>query len=230
MGWGKGAGLVENLCCELKRPVDAIVRNDAGSYATREILINEISKHNRLAGKKVVIWEFTDRELVYGNWKLLRLPTAVMALSTPTVSIASSQVAPKVIATDSAVTKSAPEIFFVPEENKSYTITAKVLKVSVVPVPGVAPYKDHVMSLLIGSIKGAGQDRTGLKALVYLLSMKDQMLTPAAAIRPGQTIKLRLKNWNNVETQYGGFNRSELEDAQLMLQDPCWGELENETK
>ena len=38
MGWGEGAGFVEQLSYALQRPLDRITRNDNGSYATREFL------------------------------------------------------------------------------------------------------------------------------------------------------------------------------------------------
>jgi hypothetical protein len=42
MGWGEGAGLAEHLSLALGLPVDAITRNDAGSFATREMLAKEL--------------------------------------------------------------------------------------------------------------------------------------------------------------------------------------------
>jgi alginate O-acetyltransferase complex protein AlgJ len=72
MGWGTSAGLAEHLALALNRPVDAIRRNDAGAYATREMLARELAGGcDRLAGKKVVVWEFAARELAQGDWKLL---------------------------------------------------------------------------------------------------------------------------------------------------------------
>jgi alginate O-acetyltransferase complex protein AlgJ len=74
MGWGTAAGLAEHLALALNRPVDAIRRNDAGAHATREILARELTSGcNRLAGKKVVVWEFAARELAQGDWKWLDL-------------------------------------------------------------------------------------------------------------------------------------------------------------
>ena len=74
MGWGTSAGLAEHLALALNRPVDAIRRNDAGAHATREMLALELTSGcNRLAGKKVVVWEFAARELAQGDWKLLDL-------------------------------------------------------------------------------------------------------------------------------------------------------------
>ena len=74
MGWGQAAGLAEQLSYTLKAPVDAIVQNDAGAHATRLELIRELNRGNdRLAGKKVVVWQFAARELAVGDWKLADL-------------------------------------------------------------------------------------------------------------------------------------------------------------
>jgi hypothetical protein len=74
MGWGASAGLAEHLALALNQPVDALRRNDAGAHATREMLALELARgRDRLAGKKVVVWEFAARELAEGDWKLLDL-------------------------------------------------------------------------------------------------------------------------------------------------------------
>ena len=75
MGWGASAGLAEQLSVELQRPVDRISRNDAGAWASRAMLCTMMSQgRNRLAGKKVVIWQFAIRELSEGDWMLLSMP------------------------------------------------------------------------------------------------------------------------------------------------------------
>jgi alginate O-acetyltransferase complex protein AlgJ len=70
LGWGMSAGLAEQLSYYLQRPMDRITMNDNGSYATRQELARESAGNPaRLAGKKVVIWQFACRELAFGNWK-----------------------------------------------------------------------------------------------------------------------------------------------------------------
>ncbi len=70
MGWGEHAGLAAQLSAELERPVDAICINDSGAFATRRELSRELARgRNRLAGKKLVVWEFAMRELAVGDWK-----------------------------------------------------------------------------------------------------------------------------------------------------------------
>jgi hypothetical protein len=70
MGWGAGAGLAAQLAVALGRPVDVIAQNDSGAFATRQALALELAGGNdRLAGKRVVVWEFAVRELSVGDWK-----------------------------------------------------------------------------------------------------------------------------------------------------------------
>jgi alginate O-acetyltransferase complex protein AlgJ len=71
MGWGTSAGFAEQLSYALRRPIDRLVQNDGGAFATREMLHRQ---PQRLVGKRVVVWQFAERELSFGNWKILALP------------------------------------------------------------------------------------------------------------------------------------------------------------
>jgi hypothetical protein len=71
MGWGSSAGFVEHLSVALGRPADRIIQNDDGAHATRTLLAQ--AGPARLAGKRVVIWQFATRELAFGDWKLVAL-------------------------------------------------------------------------------------------------------------------------------------------------------------
>jgi alginate O-acetyltransferase complex protein AlgJ len=77
MGWGDSAGLVEQLAWILRRPIDRMVQNDEGGYATRAVLQREMQSHgDRLTGKRLVIYQFAARELASGDWRVLELPQA----------------------------------------------------------------------------------------------------------------------------------------------------------
>ena len=71
MGWGTSSGLAEQLSFNLRRPIDRLVQNDQGSFATRAMLLHDAT---RLNGKRVVIYQFAARELTDGDWKVLPLP------------------------------------------------------------------------------------------------------------------------------------------------------------
>ncbi len=72
MGWGTSAGLIEQLSYTLRRPVDRLVQNDEGAFATRAMLRRD---PDRLNGKLVVVYQFAARELAFGDWKVIRFPT-----------------------------------------------------------------------------------------------------------------------------------------------------------
>jgi alginate O-acetyltransferase complex protein AlgJ len=75
MGWGEAAGLAPQLARALGRNIDVIAQNDSGAFATRQALVRELQGgQDRLARKKVVIWEFASRELAVGDWKNIDWP------------------------------------------------------------------------------------------------------------------------------------------------------------
>jgi alginate O-acetyltransferase complex protein AlgJ len=75
MGWGEAAGFAEQLSHALQRPIDRIVQNDQAAHATRAMLARDLSSgDDRLAGKRVVVWQFAARELAAGDWKIIPLP------------------------------------------------------------------------------------------------------------------------------------------------------------
>ncbi len=74
LNWGLSAGFAEQLSYHLRRPLDRISFNDNGSYAARRELARRLAAgQNPLQGKKVVVWEFTARELAQGDWKTISI-------------------------------------------------------------------------------------------------------------------------------------------------------------
>jgi alginate O-acetyltransferase complex protein AlgJ len=65
----------------------------------------------------------------------------------------------------------------------------------------------------------------GLESLVYIESMRDNILTPAARLRPGDRVTLRLRPWTDVSDKYEKINRSEIDDPAVQVEEPCWGEI-----
>jgi len=199
MGWGESAGFGEHLSVALKRPIDCILRNSDASFATREILSNELARgRDRLAGKKLVVWEFATRELSFGNWKLLDLKLG----------------------------EAKPSRFLSLKPGQEIEVSGTVESISPVPRPGTVPYKDHIEALHLVDVVGTdSRDATAhAQAVVYLWSMRDNVWTHAARLRPGESVKLRLRPWPDVSAQYEKFNRTELEDSALQLEEPVWGE------
>lgn len=200
MGWGGSAGLAERLSFHLRRPVDAILRNDAGAHATRRMLSQQmLGGVDRLAGKKVVVWQFAARELAVGDWPLTDL-------------------------TVGPAERSAAKGFVVLEPGVELLAEGQVAEATPVPTPGSVPYKDHIRTLHLVNLRSADGTLAGDQAVVYVWSMRDNRWTPAAGLSAGDRVTLRLKSWNAVADELGAVNRSELGDVDLQLQEPCWGE------
>lgn len=197
MGWGAAAGIVEQLSFHLQRPVDRIVRNDDGAFATRQMLGQELARgRDRLAGKRVVVWEFAARELGVGDWRPVE-----MSLGRP-----------------------PPPKFVVPAPGTEDVLTGTVAAAAPAPKPGSVPYKDHIVAIHLVDVATAAGPVPGGEALVYAWSMRDNVWEPAARIRAGQQVTLRVKRWADVAGEYEAINRTELDDERLMLEEPCWGE------
>jgi alginate O-acetyltransferase complex protein AlgJ len=200
LGWGESAGLAEHLSAALGgRPLDCILRNSDAAFATREILSRELARgKDRLAGKKWVIWEFATRELAFGDWKMLE-----MKLGQP-----------------------APAKFFVPKAGETATAMGTIEAISAVPRPGSVPYQDHILALHLSDLTVDGRNETEtLEAFVYAESMRNNVLTPLAHLRPGDRVTLGLRPWTDVSDRYEKINRSEIDDPAVQLEEPCWGEL-----
>jgi hypothetical protein len=74
LGWGTGAGLAEQLSYYLGRPIDRLALNSGGALNTRQRLAQDLATGNdRLAGKKIVVYQFAMRELAIGDWRLIGL-------------------------------------------------------------------------------------------------------------------------------------------------------------
>jgi hypothetical protein len=202
MGWGESAGFAEHLSYAMAgQPLDCIVRNSDAAFATREILSRELAHgRDRLSGKKLVVWEFAVRELMFGNWKLL----------------------------DMKIGESQVSHFLTLQPGEQAVVTGTVEAVSPVPLPGTVPYKDHILTVQIVDITGP-QERNAesLQAVVCLQSMRENVWTPAARLRPGDRITVNLRAWVDVSAQYEKINRSDINDTVLQLEEPVWGELIN---
>ena len=86
---------------------------------------------------------------------------------------------------------------------------------------------DHIEAVhLVDVVSGDSREASAAhgQAVVYLWSMRDNVWTAAARLRPGERVKVRLRPWPDVSAQYEKFTRTELEDSALQLEEPVWGE------
>ena len=73
LGMGRGAGFAEHLAAALEHPVDVIASRGGGANASRRALA---LRPRPLAGKRVVVWELTVRDLLFApdGWQRVEIP------------------------------------------------------------------------------------------------------------------------------------------------------------
>lgn len=209
LGWGTSAGFVEHLSHDLAVSLDSIAINAGGALASRQELIRQLQQGtDRLAGKKLVIWEFAERELSFGDWQVLALP----GVSPP------KQTRTEIEPADTAT---------------GIEITGEILQVGRMPKLESMPYREALLSIHLKVQKVTSRSANAKPELtesseivVYLWGLKDRRLTPATELRSGQTTQLKLVPWSTVEAKYGRFARIELDDPDAVLLDlpTYWGE------
>ncbi len=198
MGWGEGAGLGEQLSFMLQRPVDMLLQNDSGAFATREKLAQELARgRDRLSGKKVLVWQFATRELSSGDWKKVPL----------------------------VLQEQTESEFYTPVTGEEIDVLATVVALSRSPVPGSVPYKDNILTLHLDDIHSLETDEKLGQSLVYGWGMRDNILEPLAKVRIGEQIQIRLIDWDMMQGKYSSYRRSTLDDEMIELELPVWGEI-----
>lgn len=197
LGWGEAAGFGEQLSLALRRPLDTILRNDSAAWATRSLLARELAAgRDRLAGKRMVIWELAARELSFGDWRPVSLELG----------------------------HNAARAFFVPGTDERVEVEGVITDMGVIPQPRSAPYADYIVAMRLSDLESERADVRGKEAVVFVIAMRDYALAPPSAWRVGQRVALRLRPWAAVADEYGAFTRGELDDDALMLVEPCFGE------
>lgn len=202
LGWGFGAGFAEHLSYALQHPLDLLARNDAGAYATREMLANELGRgRDRLSGKKLVIWQFAERELALGDWKDIQLTLGEGGESST---------------------------FYVVKPGEKLRVTGVVEAISRSPRPGSVPYRDNLVTLHMVDMTSDSGSLESSQALVYGWGMRDNKLSSLSGVRPGDNLSLLLSSWEDVEGEYGSYRRTPLDDEMLELELPNWGNVIDE--
>lgn len=195
MGWGDSAGFAEHLSLALHQPIDRLAINAGGAYSARQELVRELaSGRDRLAGKRVVLYQFAARELAFGDWKLLDLPQAATT-SHKTASVSGELV-----------------------------VQGRVSAIARLPQPGSVPYKDCLIAIHLTQVRGSSPGAVEKELLVYAMGMRDNRWLPVSSLPVGGNVQCRLNDWAKVEKQYGGYNRAELDDLDLLSLPTYWVE------
>ncbi|MFP4105929.1 MAG: alginate O-acetyltransferase AlgX-related protein [Phycisphaerae bacterium] len=191
LNWGTSAGLAEQLSFHLQRPLDALQQNDAGSWATRNLLRRElVAGRDRLAGKKVVIWEFAARELAVGDWKLMDM------------DLAPAQKLDEFI--DPA------EKYWTPPEGETVELTGRVVEISK-PERPPKPY-NQMITIRMDQLQTPEGEIPGKQAIVYAWGLKDNQWMPIVHSRVDETVTVPVKQ---MESRYETEKRAMIPSEEM---------------
>ena len=194
-GWHGGIGFMEQLSLDLAMPMEGIRINDNGAFATRQALSRDIQGgEDRLAGKRLVIWEFSMRELSFGDWRRGFEYAPQVAFSG--VNDAGGISAKGII---ERITR--------PPGRDETAYPNGLISIHLRDVVSLDPTV---------SLPG--------EVVVFAWGQRNYRLTDAAGYVRGQELSLNLTRWADARDVLGDFSRSEFQDIDLLTLFPFFGE------
>ena len=199
--WGDHGGFSEHLALHLGIPIDVIAINNGGASISRESLAR---RPNALVGKKLVIWQFATRDLVNpeSNWNIVKIsPPSKKEIKHINQNVAKAiehpkdaekerskeELAVEDISTEKALTQDEKK-----SEEQKLTITAEVIKVSMVPDPGQVAYTECLTYIKYRVITVEHGEYKNQELLAVFWGMKNSKLMPAAHFKVGEKQRLVL--------------------------------------
>ena len=194
LGWGANAGFAEQLSRALGYRVDKLARNDAGALSARTMLAAEAVRNpGWLEGKKVVVWVMAAREFVHGHWSAVDIFPPVTG---------------------------AGKFYIVPPD-QTVDVEGTIRNIGSLPSPGNSPYADFLTAVHLTDLRDAvtGRAIPG-DALAYLFTMCDRQVLPMPGLTENARVKLRLSNYAEKADKLDTLNRGEIDDVEIMMQEP----------
>lgn len=173
LGWGESAGFAARLAFHLRRDLDVIAINGSGASGTRK----ELAKRpGQLAGKTLVVWQFSARDLAVSNWEIIPLTKRERPTSQPAAT--------------------AGEI----------ALTVRLSVVSAVKQPGTVPYTAALTTVKGTVLTVEGGTYALKDVLLVASCMEDNKLLDIARLREGDVIHVRLRPWEQFQAIHGTKN------------------------
>jgi hypothetical protein len=208
LGWGHGAGLAEHLSYELRRPIDVLALNGGGASGTRQALASTDNR-DRLKGKRVVVFQFSIRDLACDDWAPVSLSLLAPTVRAVAKHRTSEPTSPAPVAVVAAPSSSLPVPSRGPAEPVPLTVVGRVLRTSQVPEPYTAPYDACVAFTEIEVEKVVSGTYPEKQLLAVFWAMKDNKWLPAARYAPGDRLRLRLVPMKNASEAVRSAQRAD---------------------
>ena len=201
--WGESAGFGEHVALHTNRPVEILAMNGSAATGVRQELIR-FANEGRLQAKRVIVYEFTIRDLSSGNWKPLPLgepPPRTAPVVAPSAAVKVPAVEPQ------AEKKSDTVVAAVPAYPALLSGTLTFLSKPI--DPAVAPYSDGLLYAKMTVDKVDSGTYALKEALVVFVAMRDRKLMPGAGHKVGERVKLKVTPMRQAPAEYRSWQRSD---------------------
>jgi alginate O-acetyltransferase complex protein AlgJ len=195
MGWGDSAGFAEHLSLALGRPLDVLAENGGAAAAVR-LSLARAENRPRLAGKRLVIYQFAMRDLAGQHWPVVRLE--LPAASEPPPGAAPQETERQDAGQDPG-----------PRDEGEIVVEGTIVQTSRVPDPATAPYASSVGMTRISVDRVVSGQFDGKALVAAFLVMRDRTLLPAARYTRGDRVRLRLVPFSRAGREIRGLQRSD---------------------
>jgi len=180
MGWGESAGFAEHLSLALGRPLDVLAENGGAAAAVR-LTLARANTRVRLAGKRLVIYQFAMRDLMGQHWPVVRVPLTAAPAAAPAA----------------------------PADSSEIEIEGTIVQLSRVPDPATAPYASSIGMTRVQVDRVLRGAFDGRELVAGLMVMRDRTLLPAARYARGERVRLRLVPFSRAGRAVRSLQRSD---------------------
>lgn len=236
LGWGEGAGLAEQIAFGLQRPIDRIAVNAGGSWTARQRLAAELRRgSDRLAGKRLVVYQFAVRELTSGDWRTIALPppaslappaalpdTALPGDPAPLPGARPDDTPPGAGPGTAAPGRTHPDA--APPAPIARFAGGRIVSLPAPPDPATTPYRDCLIGIQLADLRDSRGRAVPGEAVVYTWGMRDRRLTAAARLQSGRRVRGAFVPWPKVAARYEALQRLEPPTQEALLLEAYWAE------
>jgi alginate O-acetyltransferase complex protein AlgJ len=209
LGWGTAAGFAEHLSYHLRRPLDVLAMNGSGATGIRRELARPENRE-RLAGKRIVIYQFAIRDLAVENWVPIPLQIPRVAQQVKVKSAATAAVIEPIRPSaknmpqqqgkplsgntppSEAPVAVTPLSGARPAAGTDMVIVGTIQKLSSLPEPSSAPYPDCLTFVLMHVEKVESGQYSDDTLIAVFLGMKGNKWLAPAYYKPGDRVRMHL--------------------------------------
>ena len=206
--WGESAGFGEHIAARLNRPVEIVAMNGSAATGVRQELVRA-AQDGRLQSKKVIVYEFTIRDLSSGSWKPLPLSNPPARKSIEPSAVKQPEVVSEKVTPPEPAVEKKPEVTIAAALAYPAELTGTITFLSKSIDPTIAPYSDGLLYAKMKVEKVESGTYEPKEAIIIFVAMRDRKLLQGAAHKVGERLKVKVAPMRQAPPEYRSWQRSD---------------------